>query len=374
MEIYEYQNFFLLKKHDGEMVLLDGFRRLIWYNAPNMVVNVRVYRQDELTDSQILELLVNLNHFKFYGGGSYQDRGFALLLRVIFNLNIYKYRDAFDGYLFRNKTKSDYGGYEKADGVEIKSRIVNPMFVSDVTFMEELVDSACTMVNKFFGTLLYQYRISNPEKVFSSAEFLRLQSANKVIIPLIGKYEAVGDCRSSKSMEIVNQIMEIYENIFSVMVGGEVEKSYAELYKECKDLSSEIAKDKKYTKLTGSTITYVIENIMREMLKNEVPLSFKCVVYPVDYKMPIKVACGLREDVTVLGAERAHFLDGGGMGIVLGLWEDKNKFVVRHNYRGKKYTKMSSGSIPESTYDIDLYVNIPKAESKLAENKRLNRS
>lgn len=41
-EIYQYQNFFLLKDGDGYL-LLDGFRRLLWYNPPNMDILVRVY-------------------------------------------------------------------------------------------------------------------------------------------------------------------------------------------------------------------------------------------------------------------------------------------------------------------------------------------
>ena len=60
IEIYEYQPFFLLRRKDGTYSLLDGFRRLLWYNTPNHNINIRVYEEDELTSVQIMKLLVYL--------------------------------------------------------------------------------------------------------------------------------------------------------------------------------------------------------------------------------------------------------------------------------------------------------------------------
>jgi hypothetical protein len=110
-EIYEYQNFFLLKKENGDTVLLDGFRRLLWYNAPNTPILVRTYKESDLSQSQILSLLINLNHFKFFSSSSYQERGFGLLLKTVFDIDITKFRDAFDAYLSSDSIKNSYTGH-----------------------------------------------------------------------------------------------------------------------------------------------------------------------------------------------------------------------------------------------------------------------
>ena len=61
-EIYEYQNFFLMENDNHDYILLDGFRRLLWYDAPSTPVFVRIYKQKDLSNQSILTLLVYLNH------------------------------------------------------------------------------------------------------------------------------------------------------------------------------------------------------------------------------------------------------------------------------------------------------------------------
>ena len=92
VEIYEYQNFFILEKENGDEVVLDGFRRLLWYNAPSIPILIRVYKEKDLSSTQILSLLVNLNHFKFFGGGTYHERGFSLLLKTVFDVDITSFK------------------------------------------------------------------------------------------------------------------------------------------------------------------------------------------------------------------------------------------------------------------------------------------
>jgi len=385
-EIYEYQNFFLLEKTDGKIVLLDGFRRLLWYNAPNTSIYVRTYKQEDLTSSQILTLLVNLNHFKFFSNASYQERGFGLLLKTVFDIDITKFRSAFDAYLSSDSIKNDYGSsYGRSIGTEkietIKERILNPLFIEDMKFISKLQEEQC-MVNTYFGAFVYKKRLEFDE-AFDTDKFLTLHKSDKVLADLMEKYKKAGTNSSVKSMEAVNRVMETYSNFFILMKGGSVEKSYAEKMQECKDLRSEINKDKNYTKLTGSKNCYLIERVME---KNPGDLKFKCLVYPKEESlsnfsrgsgMPLEY--GVNDLVRFIGVVAKSF---GQKEMVFGLNDTKTgaEWKVRHNYGGynsygKKYTtldfqwnkeiseKYNVGSM-SCKYDIELWVNIKQEEWK----------
>lgn len=130
-EIYEYQNFFVLHRTNGDLVLLDGFRRLLWYDAPSTPIYVRFYNESELNSQQILTLLVNLNHFKFFSDQAYHERGFSLLLKTVFDIDIMNMKKSFDAYLSSSQTQNSYssnGLNKQAKNEEIKKRIVNNFF------------------------------------------------------------------------------------------------------------------------------------------------------------------------------------------------------------------------------------------------------
>lgn len=389
-EIYEYQNFFLLEKNDGTVVLLDGFRRLLWYNSPDTPILVRTYKQKDLSNSQILTLLVNLNHFKFFSGSSYQERGFGLLLKTVFDIDITKFRDAFDAYLSSNSVKNDYGSHwnnkEGSEKIElIKDRILNPHFVDDMNFIAECLKSDC-MVNSFFGALVYQKR-KNKKGAFDTEGFLKLAKEDKVMAGLIEKFKKAGTNSSAKSMDAVNQIQQSYDNYFTLLEGGTVEKSYAEKVQECKELREKINKEKGWTKLTGHKDTYLIERVMWDRLKNKKGLNFKCIVMPEEIstssfnsaKIPLKY--GLNELVKFTELSEKH-LSFGAKEMNFGFKDPETgaSWKVRHNYKGyngygKKYTTLDfeydseiskkyrgEFSSMSCRYDIELWVDIPKEE------------
>lgn len=258
IEIYEYQNFFILNKKNGDTVVLDGFRRLLWYNSPSTPILVRIYKEEELTNQQILSLLINLNHFKFYANSSYHDRGFALLLKTVFDIDITTFRYAFDSYLSSGKTKNDYSGDYGNSGTKknttIKERIINPFFISDIKFLET-ISKTKYLCDKYFGAILYQKRLSS-EKEFDVKQFIELADKNDVLKTLTESYQKVGTNNSARSQEIVNKILEIYNNLFTLMEGGKIEQSLAEKQKDCKDIVTKLKKDKSLTKVTGSQNIY----------------------------------------------------------------------------------------------------------------------
>jgi len=393
-EIYEYQNFFLLEKTDGNIILLDGFRRLLWYNAPDSPITVRTYKQSDLTNSQILTLLVNLNHFKFFQDSqSYQERGFGLFLKTVFDIDISKFRSAFDAYLSSSETRNSYlsgsvSGNSKS--LTIKDRIVNEHFVSDMKFLSRLNEEKF-MVNQYFGALLYKKRLTAVGE-FSVEKFIELASGDSVLKDLMVKFEKAGTNNSSKSQDAVNQIQEIYNNYFTLMSGGEIEKSYAEKVQECKELRDKFNKDKDWTKLTGHKDAYAVERVMNNVIKKNkgVSLEFKMIVLPKkSYKNIVPLQYGNSELLGFNGmVPSKHY--GGGHEIELGFNDPSTgaEFTIGHNYGGhnsygKKYTEANmkyNKEIQEKynssfsvSYDVEIWVNVPQVVWKELENERLGR-
>jgi|ERR1035437_2349999 hypothetical protein len=373
-ELYEYQPFFLLKRTNGDIVLLDGFRRLLWYDAPGTPILVRTYKEKDLNSQQILTLLVNLNHFKFFGGHAYHERGFSLLLKTIFDIDITKFRTTFDAYLSSKTTKNSYSDYNRLEGQqkneEIKDRIINKFFISDIKFLQTLNESSY-LCNKYMGALLYELRTKST-KEFDVDRFIALIKENKVLCELMGKFKKIGTDHSVKSQEVVNKIIEMYRNIFILMEGGKVEKSFAEQQKECKELVTKLKKDKSLTKMTGASKIYEIEKEIEKRIRNKEDVKFVCVVHPRDEsdfhnytdKETIRIPYGLLMDVQFLKFVQKR--DGfGTIEMNIGIIKENNEYRFTHNYRGfmdgygKKYTELMMNI---GRYDIDLFVCIPSKE------------
>ncbi len=387
-EIYEYQPFFLLRRKDGELVLLDGFRRLLWYNSPDHQIHVRIYNEIDLTNHDIMKLLIYLNHFKFYaGGGRYYDRGFALGMKTIFGLNIPKYYTTFDAYLTKSDVEKKYWGEstdDTSDNLNVKERMLNPMFISDMKFIEGLVDTG-VMVTPIMGALVYKMRIEHPDTEFSSEFFLNKVKENTILLNLQEKFNKVGDGYGAEAQKIVNQIVPLYKNIFNEMLGGEIIVTYAEKKDEVKKLIEQHKKDKTYTKLTGSKSGYLMEIIMKGRLINKKPLNFKCIVHPTEpnpYKYinyldenkiaPIEHGL-LPYEVKFITTQKKSL---GIVDLVFGFNDkDGHEFRFTHNYGGyyvwaKKYTGINGGGVPSIRYDVDLFVNITKSEIVETEKNR----
>ena len=376
-EIYEYQNFVILElKESKNFILLDGFRRLLWYNSPDKPIIIRRYKQNEMTNKQLLQLLVYLNHFKFFKSFnddiSYQDRGFGLFLYSIFKINIAKIRNTFNGYLMYNNTKHDYlfvTGKPLKKNQNIKERILNEHFVDDVKFIQQMSDNNM-MINNFVGSLIYQRRM-NLKEPLNFQKFYELCINDRIFVELNEKYKKVGNNNSAQSHKIVNGILKIYNKYFDILEGKKVEKTYEEKVAECKDLRKEINKDKNYVKLTGSKNDYIIERLIRKAVENKnYELKFKCIVFPQERKteeLLIDYGLNLNVQFKELNEKKE---------IVLMLKEKNNIWTVSHNYGGywgygKKYTHIKKEykegeccrSIDNSR-DVEIWVNFPKAKIK----------
>lgn len=373
-EIYEYQNFFLLQKKSGEYILLDGFRRLLWYNAPSTPVFVRIYQEEDLTNENILMLLVYLNHFKFFGGGQYLERGFSLLMKTVFDLNIFNYKTTFNGYLAHKEIKHTYS-LEKSNGLKhnstIKERILNPFFVSDMKFIQK-IHEAGLMVNSFFGALVYKKRTENNID-FNADLFINFLNNNDVFKSLMVKYNKVGTTQSAESMKVINQIMEFYEQAFITILGGNVEKSYAEKVQECKDIVAKLKKDKNLIKLTGNTKYWKIEaELEKRIIKNKEKVRFVCVILPTQTKSfsdtfskeEIKyLDYGILDvNIVYLNTTQHLMVITNHYGFVI---NDKT-YTIAHNYggyygRGKSFTHITTQNHGGRSQDIELFAELPKS-------------
>lgn len=390
VEIYEYQNFVVMEMPDESYVLLDGFRRLLWYKTPSTPIQVRIYEKAYLKNEQIFSLMIYLNHFKFYTNSDYYDRGFALLMKTVFEINILTYKYTFDAYLSCNEKDEDEirnsystGMFDK-DGNEkslsVKGRILQPQFISDMIFIEEL-NKKGAMVNKFMGVMTYMFR-KKTDLPFNAEEFIRIANANPVMPKLMERYKKTGTNSSAESQKAVNPILEIYENVFRQLLGGKAVKSHSELMVECKEISESIKKEKDWSKMTGSQNIYEIENALLDKLRakkiNEI--DFKMVVYPDSDKH--KDFYGLADVKYKIKYEQSNSIHRGKE-LVLEAKIGKQTFQIRHNHSGgysggytKKYVYIerewnnNEKFDRPRRYDIDFFVNITKEEVEAQLRKR----
>ena len=359
IELYEYQPFFLLKKDDGEYLLLDGFRRLLWYNSPDHQINIRIYDEANMPADKIIKMLVYLNHFKFYtNGAEYYDRGFALAMKVIFDFNITTFYNAFDGYLSSKEINKGYGSEWGNSGnqknITIKDRILNPHFVEDMKFLQDLKEGD-QMVNTQFGALLYQYRNNNPDVSFNSSEFIKL-AKTPTIEKLLVKF---GKSSGEHQRNAINELIEEYKNIFDSLLGGEKKETYNDLLNKAKELSANIKKDKAWTKITGNRSIYRIENeIYKFIEETKKSPKFKVVVYP---NKDVKYEClpvGVYDDFIVtryvkrgnLGKEVEVLNSNKTIKIGISSIKDFHAVAVWNRIR-------DVNSIPSKTSDVDVFVS-----------------
>ncbi len=358
LEIYEYQNFFLLRRKNNKLVLMDGFRRLLWYTAPNISINVRIYDEKDLTNQQILTLLVHLNHFKFFGNNNeYHERGFALLLRTVFGLTINNYRMAFDGYLSGSSHSP-----MSTKNMTVKDRITDEHFVDDIRFIERLNENG--VVTCFsMGSLVYNKR-KQTNIVFDADAFLCLHSNNKLLRTLIE--------RNTSDSKVLRQIIEIYSNLMDVLGGKEVERTNSEILADYKAEAEAFRKNKEWTKMTGSGSNRQIEAIMKKRTEQNHPILFKCMIYPnPNYDIKDGLQHGMTDMVEFKEWVEKKFNlkpDYNYYYPIIGI--KGTKFDVGHNtgyssftsHVTKEYAWIGTHGISRHSYNVDLFVNISKKE------------
>lgn len=369
-EIYEYQLFFLLRRKDGSFNLLDGFRRLLWYNTPKCFINVRVYDENDLSDHQIMKLLVYFNHLKFYGRiGDYYDRGFALGMKSIFDLDILKYNKVFDSYLSTTETVKKYWNESTDSDIKIervKNRMLNPFFVSDMKFIEVLSKTQ-VMMNDVFGALVYQYREKFPDKEFNVNFFIEKVNENNFIKELHEKYHKNGDGNGAKQQEIINQLIKFYTNIFNEMLGLEIVKTYTEILSETKAMVAEMKKEKGFMKLSGYQKMYLIEMIFKKRINENKPIIFKGVVHPLKENVygwrnndgAVFLKPGIIEEEIKITKIIQKMFDNR---IELGFTYNDVLFSIRNTDYYPAFKK-AEGTYPNNrVYDVDLFVDITPEE------------
>ncbi len=250
IDVYEYQNFFLLEKENGELILLDGFRRLLWNNPVDHEILVRVYKEKDIDEHSILKLLVSLNHTKFFGGiGNFYDRGFALGMYSIFGVNITKIYDSFNGYLTSKEFKYEYYN-SKFDSEEkhvaVVDKVRDKSFISDMRFLETLANSDLLKMDTMFGAFVYSIRKRNPNIVLDANDFISKVKANSTLIKQIESFKKAKDARG---YDIGNKMFEMFSNILLNKVG---EKSFVERTEEIDNVIKELKKDKSWFNYTGN--------------------------------------------------------------------------------------------------------------------------
>lgn len=249
VEVYEYQNFFLLEKENSELILLDGFRRLLWNETVSHQILVRVYKEKDMTTETILKLLVSLNHTKFFGGiGNFYDRGFALSMYTIFNIDITKIYNSFNGYLTVDEPKYSYSTSrlkQNEAAVSTLDKVTNINFISDMKFLETISDSNTVEMDDVFGSFISNLRTSHPDIIFNSTDFISKVKQNQVLLKQI---EAFKKSKNSSGNDIGNKMFEMFSNILL----NKTDKSFAEREAEIKDAILAMKKEKTWFNYTAN--------------------------------------------------------------------------------------------------------------------------
>jgi hypothetical protein len=122
--------------------------------------------------------------------------------------------------------------------------------------------------------------------------------------------------------------------------------------------------------------------ILLHRIANNIPINFKCVVYPnqsdsYGNERPNKehIPSGLLENPIVFIKYEQHHMDKEA---IFGFTTDNGvEYRIRHNYGGyhgyaNKYTKIEANAMGGATYKIDLYVDITKEEIDYKDKHRDN--
>lgn len=341
-EIYEYQPFFLLKNKDGRYILFDGYRRLIKYQALDYPIQVRIYEEEILTEEMKLKLLIYLNHFKFYGGsGQYFDRGFAMAFHILFDIDVMLIYKELDGYLAYLKSVMDYTTNDTRTTVKnlaVKDRILNPMFLSDMRFIQKL-KQAGVFTNSNIGCFIYEQRLENNTIEFNSKLFIDEYNKNKNIQTSIKKYNRGG----SYAIEGNNEILQEYKNVFAIILGGEVKLSYNDFLLKAKELSTNLKKDKNYVKINGSDLDYKYEDMILEYYKsnNKSPI-FKVVVYPNKNK----------HDISAVGVFDAEMIKYDTRGII----KKQIPYIVLSEHKQYKITTTTLNNFSQVVFYKEMHL------------------
>lgn len=320
---YEYQNFFLLK--DGEkFFLLDGFRRLLLWDVPDMEISVRVYDRKEISDKQLLQLIVNLNHTKFFGGlGAFHKRGFALLLKSIFNIDILKIQSAFEGYLSGTEEVVGVFGEKNVSYLSVISRIVTDNFTSNIKFLEKCQENNF-YVGRVLGVMLFNKNKQYDAEVFIS-KCLEYSQFKKTLENI---FSNVGVRRDNH----INQLLQIYKSVFAGLDGEKIELTYLEKVAECDKIIKEIKEDKSWIKATGTQKEWEHSKFILDNLNQ---IEFLAVVFPIvvdKYNPTGNIGWGIsgrnpipygKTNITFKKSEKANCYSDY-QNIILQINEDKN--------------------------------------------------
>jgi hypothetical protein len=334
-----------------------------------------VYDESTLTDHKIMKLLVYFNHLKFYGSiGAYYDRGFALGMRSVFDLNILLYHKAFDSYLSKTETERKYWTDRTESDVHIeriKERMLNPFFVSDMKFIEALSKTG-VMMNDVFGALVFQYRTQFPDKEFDVKYFNKKVKENKFIGELHAKFKKNGDGNGSRQQDIVNELIKFYTNIFNEMFGLETKRTYTEILTETKGLVAEMKKDKNFIKLTGNQKDYVIEMVIKKRLNNNIPINIKGVVHPLkddtaygwNRENAVKIKPGIIEQKIIAETKPARW---GNFNVEVYFMYENQKCYSKNGEYDKSYKKLHTTG---RTYNVDFFIDVTEEEIEWMDKNR----
>lgn len=288
-EAYEYQNFFAYENEHGELLLLDGYRRLLWSDVPDMDINVRVY--SNLSDQQLCSLMVYLNHFKFFANGNaYYDRGFALFYKTFFDIDILKIKSAYNGALLFDRVIENasydfdvrYYLDEKANK-KIKDVILEENYINYLKLIQHGINQNSGLNNVQFGTMIKNNQLISFDQL---DKFLNKKDVQALL-------NGLEEMSSNGAIKRMNKIIDHYKEYLAELNGVEL-ITFVSAEKECKQHEKEL-KTNGYLNLATKKDKEMYEWEV-QFKKNFHAYNFIAVVYP-SKKFDTNDFYGLTDDV-----------------------------------------------------------------------------
>jgi hypothetical protein len=209
-----------------------------------------------MINSQVLQLLFNLNHQKLYqtGSNNFFDRGFALFLKTVWGLNLFEFKLNFLGYLNQTNVDKNYGSeqlqFEKSNQL-ITQRITNENFINDMRFLKDCTD--LLKLNEYsFGALIASYREKFNDK-FGQNEYVQIIKElqnNGLILKQIEKFN---NAKDSRNIGYWNDLLPMLTNILNKVILGsnEAKMTMVEKMVDYKNILGTYKKDKSFEYLGG---------------------------------------------------------------------------------------------------------------------------
>ena len=241
---------YLIEKLEGNIILMDGYRRLFMSNVPDVDVFLKVYDSKNITIEEELKLMLEFNYWKKFNTDSdcFFERGFSLWIYLKTAVNITSIIDELKTYL-------DFNDYVRNKNNVFENLLYeNVNLFDDIKFINQLKHRKVS-----FNIRKKEYKdLKPPIGIIYALSNLRYKENKYNPINIENFYTDILNVESFKTLVVEYNEATIYDKknrclskahdfllnyIKTEYFGFKKEKSVIELQEEIKKKIDEIKKD-----------------------------------------------------------------------------------------------------------------------------------